>query len=165
MTEHTPNELRAKRVLALFAGKGLLVCEGIDPNPNSKVSVRDAIWVGHNIDKRVTEAFPAALIHFPKSFRHLDQLPHELKLIVSLIKNGVTSGPEYQGVPFEIMASRASQILPDRRVKPIGVRKILKCYRLRPTIVSLIQAQAKERGITETAYLENLILQDYKRRS
>ena len=164
MQNRSPTELRAGKVLGFFVGKGLLEAVGVQARPNTKVSLKDALWVGMAIDRRVLEVLPAALIHFPKSFRHVDQIPEKLQAIVSEIKRGATSGHDYEGIEFRLMAARARQILPDRRLKPIGVRKITKCYRLRPTIVAQMKASASARGLTETAYLESLVLADYRKR-
>ena len=99
----------------MLTGKGLLDPAISEPRPNIKVSIRDVLWVGHNTDKIVLEVLPAALIHFPKSFLHPEQLPIRLREIIAEIKKAATTGPEYEGIEMRLMPSRAIQGLPDRR--------------------------------------------------
>ena len=154
-------ELRADKryhkVLGFFVAKKLLVATNINPQPSIKLDIRDVLWVAENIEPRVLEVLPAAILHFPKTFLHLDQLPKELSDTIESIKKGKKDGQDFQGIAYSKMLHWAKKQLEDGRVKPIGKKKITKTYRFSPKVAESLKALSKKQGKSETSILEDLI--------
>jgi hypothetical protein len=148
---------RYRKVIGFLKGKGLLIDEIAKPRPNVKLDVKDVLWVGEKVEPRVFEVFPAAFLHFPKTFFNIEALPKDLAEIVEAIRLKIPMAPDYKGIETKKMNHWANRFLKDRRVKPITERKIPKNYRLRPQVIEILKKKALEANLSETECLEKLI--------
>jgi hypothetical protein len=106
---------RAKNTLGFLINKGLLWTNQPIEAYVGKINILDAIWTAENIEPRVYEVLPAALIHFPKTFIGLKNLPEELFLITKAIKAGKTpEKEEWNGIKTKNMAKWANNPLKDK---------------------------------------------------
>lgn len=153
---------RYKRVLGFFVAKKLLVAEKIKPLPNIKLNIRDVIWVAENLEPRIWEVLPAAIIHFPKTFFNQQYLPENFSSLIESIKRQKDIKEIFKGVSFNRMRYWAEIPLLDQRVKPIGIRKATKTFRLSPLSIQIINQGSKELKITKTEFLEKIILKEKK---
>src|SRR3990167_6121047 len=145
---------RSKRVLGFFVSKGLLINEKITPRPNIKLDMHDVIWVAKNLEPRIWEVLPAACIHFPKTFLHLEILPKPIRSVIeTIIKQQPLSGSVF-GISYQKMKQWAEISMRDKRVKPIGVRKVTKTFRLSPDCIKILKKCSKTFQCTETDFLE-----------
>jgi hypothetical protein len=106
---------------------------------------------------RVYAVLPAAIIHFKNSITGHDALPATLRKIISGIEKHKTLDIEYKGITFEEMRTWASIPLKDKRIKPVGEKKIVKTFRLTPKAVSKLERIASEQSKEVTQVLEELI--------
>jgi hypothetical protein len=113
--------------------------------------------VAENIEPRILELFPAALLRFPKTFLHKEDIPSDLQQVLTALKQNKDHGPAYQWVAYADMKRWANFTLPDRRTKPMRSRRRTKSFRIRPEIASILSERAKQRGVGETELLEELI--------
>ncbi|MCB0321950.1 MAG: hypothetical protein KDD69_00205 [Bdellovibrionales bacterium] len=145
-----------ERVVGFFVAKGLLVAPQITPRPSVKLDVRDVLAAADE-EPRVMEVFPAALIHFPRTFQHQERLPEALGEIVERIRKNLPTGRDYKGISYKKMRHWATKELRDRRTKPVGEKKVMRSYRLSPAAYEKLRAHSEKQGVTETALLEELI--------
>src|SRR5579883_2301162 len=79
------NEVRRKDVrftktIALLKAKGLLHTNlPIEPETGIRLDINDALWAGKNVEPRILEVLPAAILHFRNNFAGIDKLPKELE--------------------------------------------------------------------------------------
>lgn len=151
---------RYRKVLGFLKAKGLLFDETVRPRPNIKLDVIDVLWVAENLEPRVLEVFPAALIHFNKTFFNTQVLPDALNKIIESIRKRSDLDTIYKGIEFKKMKEWANHPLKDKRVKPIRDHKITKTYRLKPKALEALKLKAKAVDLNETEFLERIILQN-----
>ena len=148
---------RYKRVLGFLQAKGLLYTLDIVSQPNIKINISDALWVAENIEPRVLEVLPAAVISFPSTFVHKEDLPPELENIIRKIRLGKKITGTYKGIECRKMLFWAKQSLTDGRMKPIGEKRITKTYRFLPETVKKLKNASVTAKLNETAFLEKII--------
>lgn len=151
------NDSRYERVIGFLSGKGLLLSNRVTPSKRSKLDVVEALWVGENLEPRVLEVLPAAVLRFRGQCKRRDALPQELADAIKAIGEDRTPAGGYLGVSFEAMHRWARAPLPDKRTKSISDRKRLKSFRFSPVVLEQLARLAKKEGITETAVLEELV--------
>lgn len=161
IAEEKDKELRSsesyKNVVSLLSGLKFLISPDIKPSPLSKVDIDEVIRAGTNIDLRILEVLPAAIISSPRSFIGLDRLPRELKGVVRALKGG-REGPSYGGISFEKFFEAASRDIKDGKRKPVGKRKVSKTFRFSPEVIALIDKKSREHGLSNTAVIEKVLL-------
>jgi hypothetical protein len=153
-------DIRYLKVMGFLKAKGLLFDETIKPRPIVKLDVKDVLWVGKNVEPRVLEVFPAAYLHFTRTFLNTDEIPDELWQIIEAIRLRRDLDVDYEGIHFNKMRRWAEVPLKDLRVKPVNQKKIPKNFRLSPAAVARLEIRAKKSNLTETKLLEQLILND-----
>ncbi|HLG19014.1 MAG TPA: hypothetical protein VI895_04250 [Bdellovibrionota bacterium] len=152
---------RTKRVLGFLAAKGLLIVPWVKARPTGKLRVPDVLWVAKNVEPRVLEVLPAALLHFPAAFLQKDRLPKDVRAVLAQIKKGEKADRMVRGIPFKNFQRWTERILPDRRTKPLSrQRRITKSFRFPQHIAEGIRQQASLRGLGESQYLESLVRKD-----
>ena len=151
------NELTTERVIGFFVAKGLLISEYYAPKGSERLNSKDVLWVAKHAEPRVLEVLPAAILHFPSSFPDKEKFPRIIHKIVEAIKAGETDGPEIKGFSYKDMKRWADMELSDQRTVPLSKKKVLKAFRLRPSIIELLQEKAEAKGLNATSYLEELI--------
>ena len=77
---------RAKRVIGFLGAKKLLIHNFTQLNENARFTVEEALWVAENVEPRVVEILPAALIHFPEYIDGKEAKPAKLKEMVEGLK-------------------------------------------------------------------------------
>lgn len=148
---------RYLKVVGFLCGKKLLQAESIKKTPNIKVSVKDAVWAANNVEPRILEVLPAAILHFPRSFVDLRHLPETLKEVLECLEQGRT-GPAYNGIAFEQLLRWAQYTPSDRRIRPLDSKRVARSFRLTRPTANLLTTKAKAMGVSESSYLSELIL-------
>jgi hypothetical protein len=157
MKNLTLKDKHTEDVLGFLVAKGLLIAPNITPRPLVKLDLKAVIRVGLEIEPRVIEVLPAALLHFPKSFRNTKKLPKKIREVLDHIQEDRTDGPSLAGIKYEDMRRWANTPLKDLRVVPENKRRIMKSIRLSPDTLKILKTKAREAGVSETEYIENLI--------
>ncbi len=147
----------ARDVFGFLASKGLLFVDGILEKPSVKLDLAKVLRIGTEIEPRVLEVLPAALIHFPKTFLNWAALPEKVAAVIASIKNNSDTGPDLAGIPYKAMRRWAHFQMKDRRTVPLNERRVMKSVRFRPSTLIKLKERAKAAGLTETEYLEELI--------
>lgn len=120
-------DLRFRKAIALLKGKGLLDTNlPIRATPRMRMEIKDALWAGRNVEPRILEVLPAALLHYRKNFLGTEKLPEDLDKVLKAIRNNDANGPAFEGVPFEKMKHWANTRLKDKRTKPSKEKKVPK---------------------------------------
>lgn len=150
---------RFKEAMGLLVAKGFLRTNfDVTPLPNKRLRTDDAIWAGKNVEPRILEVLPAAVLRLGRHF-DLDPARHkELITVVDQLRRRVEKGDPFCGIPYEKLKPWADFPLRDKRVKPIAKKKVVKTFRLEPLAVEGLKKAAAERRCTETEVLESLIL-------
>jgi hypothetical protein len=146
-------------VLGFLAAKGLLTTnQDVRARARRRIQIEDAIWAGKNVEPRILEVLPAAVMRFPKNFEYTRNVPRELAGIVDLLKARREEGPDFLGIPFAKLRVWADLRLADRRTKPVAEKKIMRTFRLTPAVVCRLQELARETGCTLTEALERALI-------
>jgi hypothetical protein len=148
---------RYHSVIGFFAAKGLLYAPQVKPRRSENLRIKDVIWVGENLEPRVFEVLPAAILHFPRSFSGGGKLPRDLQEVMHALAQGVKEHPDCRGIPYQKIKHWAERALPDKRTTPLSRRKVMRSYRLSPETARLIKEQAAKRKMSEAGYLEMLV--------
>ncbi len=144
---------------------GFLVAKGflrtnleVRLTPNKRLSIDDAIWAGQNVEPRILEVLPAAVLRLGKHF-DLDPARHkDLTQTMDRLRRRETKGADFLGMPYEKIRMWAELPLRDKRVKAVTEKKVVKTFRLEFAALERLRKIAKKNGITETKALERLIL-------
>jgi hypothetical protein len=125
--------------------------------PNKRLRIDDAILAGQNVEPRILEVLPAAVLRLGRHF-DLDPGKHaDLTRTVTQLRTRQDRGEEFQGIPYTKLKVWAEIPFPDRRVKPAAEKKVTKTFRLHPPGSRSPSGKAQVRRTTETAILESLI--------
>ena len=146
---------------------GFLVAKGflntnmqVDLLPNKRLRVDDAIWAGENVEPRILEVLPAAVLRLGRYF-DLEPLKHqELERTVVRLHRREEHGEPFRGIPYDKLKVWADLPLRDKRVKPVTEKKVMKTFRMDPRAVDRLRKIARERGCSEAAVLESLLTED-----
>ena len=145
---------KTERIFGFFVATGFLGIEGIRPLPTIKLDIEDVIKVGTEIEPRVLEVLPAAMLRFPRSFLNWDKVPPKLQLVLDCIKKNKEEGPDLAGLPYKDLKRWANFQLPDKRSLPVNERRVRTNWRLKPATLAEIKRLALEQEIDETAVIE-----------
>src|SRR3989338_45031 len=154
---------RTQKVLGFLIAKGLLLGGNVQPQPNVKVTLEEALWVGETVEPRVIEVLTTALLHFPKTFIETKNMPPFLKDIIVHIKKHHLEGPDYRGILYRDMKKWAERLLTDKRTKPLSEIRVNKTYRFNTHVLQKMHQRAKAQKMSVTQYLENLIKKDIEK--
>lgn len=145
-------DLRFKKAMGIFKAKGLLQTNlDIPARTGAKIEVQDALWAGRNVEPRILEVLPAAIIHHRANFMGCEDLPKELQEVLKAIRNDANDGPDFEGIPYTKMKHWANMRLKDKRTKPAKELRQPKTLRLKvDTIAKLhrIIAAGKAKDLT-----------------
>ncbi len=150
---------RFKTTMGFLVAKGFLQTNYQVPSlPNIRLKVDDAIWAGVNVEPRILEVLPAAILRLEKHF-DLDPVRHrDLATTVHDLREQKDVGQDFLGAPFEKLKRWANLKLKDKRTKKPTDKKVVKTFRLNPAVVDKIRQLATKEKITETAVIERVIL-------
>jgi hypothetical protein len=156
--EKNRRDLRFLDTMAFFVAKGFLKTNMRLPlRPNTRVRLDDAIWAGQNVEPRIFEVLPAAILRLGRHF-DLDADKHaDLAHTVAQLRGREEHGDSFQGIPYAKLKVWAETPLRDRRVKPTAEKKAPKTFRLHPIAIERLERIARDRDMTVTAALEKLI--------
>jgi len=157
--EENFRDRRTQHVMGFLLAKGLLVGEGIPLRGEAKLYVEDVLWVGRNVEPRVLEVFPAALIHFPRTFLGTAHIPANLKEVITAIRARDKHGPDFEGMRYRDMKKWADKATADRRTKPLSEIRINKTFRLSPDAIRALEQRSMKAELTMTRFLEKLLLE------
>lgn len=146
-----------KTVLGFLVAKGFIVAPTITPKPTAKIDIKAAIKVGTQVEPRVLEVLPAAMLRFPKSFLHWENIPEKLRVVLECLKKNLDEGPDLGGLPYKDLKQWADFELPDKRTVPNNEKKVKKYWKLRPAIIAEIKRRADIQGISEGQVIEALL--------
>ncbi|MCO6431598.1 MAG: hypothetical protein J5J00_12115 [Deltaproteobacteria bacterium] len=145
-----------KRVIGVLSGLGFLVAPGMKQTPAAKVDFMDALKVGMELEPRVLEVLPAAVLSYPKTFLHFEKAPQVFRAIVDALRYGRT-GPDFQSISFQRFYEAADRATGSSKRKIVSERKIPRTFRLSASALKALSSRAKMLGIGRTEYLERLI--------
>lgn len=145
--------------MGFFTAKRLLIGAQFKQRTGAKLLVEDVLWVAENVEPRVYEVLPAALIRFPKTFIGKGQLPKVVKRVVAAIERNEQDHPGYFGFEYCKMLHWANKPLPDKRTVPVIERKKNKTFRFSPIVLTAMKTLAEKSGLSETALIEQLVSQ------
>lgn len=152
---------RYTKTLGFFQAKGLLWAKNIKPVGGVKLAIKDVLWVAKNIEPRVFEVLPAALLHCPRSFLVQTHLPEEIKQILQALKLGLAQGPSYIGIPFGKFKFWAEFKTKDGRVRALSEKSVARSFRLLPQAARLLEDRAKAEGISQGVMISKIILDHF----
>ena len=150
---------RYLQTMGFLIAKGFLKTNQPIPRlPNKQIRLEDAIWAGENVEPRILEVLPAAVLRLPKHF-NLDAKQHpELFVAIEKLKKQEVQGEALWGVPYEKFKIWTRLSLADKRMKDITERKVSKTFRFTPHLIALLKERSKLLGCTETEVLERALL-------
>lgn len=159
ITANYRRDPRFLNVMGFLVTKGLLGINASIPElPNKRLTIDDAIWAGVNVEPRILEVLPAAVIRFPRNF-DLDPDRHpELTKTINDLRRHQTQGTDFLGIPYAKVRVWLDFPLKDGRLKLPSEKKVTKSFRLTPKAIARLRALAQESSRTETAVLEDRIL-------
>lgn len=125
--------------------------------PNKRLRIADAIWAGLNVEPRILEVLPAAVLRLPRHF-DFDPAEHaDLARVVGQLRRREAEGDGFHGIPYAKIRVWAELPLRDKRVKPVTKKKKVKTFRLDPLAVERLTKAAQQRQCTETEVIESLL--------
>lgn len=150
-------ENTVREVLGFFVAKGFFQIGGVAPKPLAKLDIALVLEVGRRYDRRLLEALPAAIIHFPRTFTNHAALSLAMQAAIKELSRGKSTGPAADGIPYDAMMGWLRRPLTDKRVRPVSARRVMKSFRFRPEVLQRLKTQAKESGLTETEFIERIL--------
>jgi hypothetical protein len=146
---------RYLRTIGFLVGKGFLHANREFPKmPNMRINVEDAIWAGKNVEPRILEVLPAAVMRLGRHFNYDPEVHVDLRKIIEQLKQSVEG--DFLGVPAEKIRPWLNIRLKDRRVKNLDQKKVIKTFRLSPDTISTIKSLKSAMKISEAELLERL---------
>ena len=146
------------KITGFLIAKGFLYSnENIPLYPNEHINLKDAIWVGRNVEPRILEVLPAAYERFKKHFLGDADTAQKIKYVIDGIKQSKDQNIEFYGIPLEKIKRWFYIRLRDGRSKPLDKRKVSKTYRFKPETVETLKELKDQTGKNETKIIEDLI--------
>lgn len=143
------------RTIAFLVGKGFLHANRELPKtPNIRINIEDAIWAGKNVEPRILEVLPAAVMRLEKHFDYNPEVHVELKKIIEKLKENTVG--DFFGIPTEKIRPWLNIRLKDKRIKSLGEKKVIKTFRLSPVTIERIKDLKRTMKISEADLLEKL---------
>lgn len=131
---------RFQKTIGILKAKGFLQTNlDIPARTGAKVDIEDALWAGRNVEPRILEVLPAAIIHYRANFLGLDNAPKEIQTLLKAIRNNKKTGPDFEGITYKKMKHWANIPLKDKRTKPAKNLKVPKTLRLKLDTISKLQ--------------------------
>ena len=145
--------------MGFLVAKGLLSANyDLPRQPNRRLLLEDVLWAGQEVEPRIMEVLPAAVLRLGAHFDFDAERHPELAGVLAALRTQAVEGPEFFGVPYAELKVWADFPLPDRRVKMISEKKIPRPFRLRPDVIAALKERARAAGCSETELLERKIL-------
>ena len=88
---------------------------------NKRLRIDDALWAGRNVEFRIFEVLPAAVLRLGKHF-DLDPARHpELAKVVARLRRSEATGEAFCGMPYDKVKAWAEFPLRDRGFRKIAI--------------------------------------------
>ncbi len=153
---------RYRNTMAFLVNKGFLRANQKFPmGGNVRIAIEDAIWAGQNIEPRILEVLPAAVIRLNKHFvlgKNRTKEMINLEETINDLRELKEQGRDFLGIRYDKIKIWVNFKLKDGRIKTQVDKKIARNYRLRPKTIEILKNKALASKISDTEYLENLIL-------
>jgi hypothetical protein len=115
---------RFRRAVKFFALKGYVMTSLIPRiSYRGKLSVGDLIWACENVEPRLFEILPAALICFAGHFDAQEIWPQDLCKVVQALKAGSQDGPDFRKHSYRAIQLWLDFETQDQRSKRIENRR------------------------------------------
>lgn len=152
-------DVRYRRSINFLVDVGLLLAAKThSPEPErNHVGVRDLLWAGRNVEPRILEVLPSALLHYAHRIKGATNLPGELEAVMRAIRAGAEVGPSLDGIPYPVLLRWAVRPPRDGRVKKLSDKRTLKSFRLTTRSLQRLKALAERLSLSETAVIEKLL--------
>lgn len=155
-------DIRYKIAMAFLVKKGFLKTN-IDfaKHYQARVRIKDMIWAGQNVEPRILEVLPAAILRLPKAF-----IFEDIKKILNLdqvlndLREHKEEGHDFLNMPYKKIKVWMNIALNDRRTKTDDNKKVMKTFRLSPQAIVDIDLLKKRNGLSEAAMIEKLIAKE-----
>jgi hypothetical protein len=149
---------RFKRTMGFLVAKGFLQTNfEVQKLPNQRLLIEDAIWAGKNVEPRILEVLPAAVLRLEKHFDLNAEKHKGLARVVNQLREGIVEGDEFFEIPFKKLKAWVNLPLPDGRTKVQSEKKLMKTFRLSPKAVATLEQAALRAGRSITEVLEERI--------
>lgn len=146
-------------VMGFLVTKGFLGANYPLPRrPNKKLFLDDALWAGRNVEPRILEVLPAAVLRLGAHFDFDPARRPELAAVMDALKRGEENGPDFFGVPYAKAREWVNLPLRDGRTKPMKNRKVMKTFRLAPEAAAALKKLAARENCSEAEILERKLL-------
>jgi hypothetical protein len=149
-------DIRFLNVMGFLVAKGFLYTnQQIQKLPNARIDIEDAIWAGKNLEPRILEVLPAAVIRLGKHFNFDPQMHRELNYAIEGLKSNKEG--DFFGIPLAKIRPWLNIRLKDRRTKREIEKKIPKTFRLRLDTIGKLKALKNSTRKSEAQIIEDLI--------
>jgi hypothetical protein len=149
---------RFVKTLSFLTTKGFLFTnQNLPKAPNLHLQIDDAIWAGKNLEPRILEVLPAAVLRLGKHFDYAPDRHRELAETLNDLRANKAVGHDFQGIPYEKLKVWVNLDLKDGRIKTLKEKRISKNFRLRPQTIDKLEKLAKKSRKNITAILEDLV--------
>lgn len=152
-------DLRYLQTMGFLVAKGFLRTNlSIPKLPNKRVNLADAIWAGKNVEPRILEVLPAAVLRLPRHFSLDREKFPELFLAVEALRKKQEEGPSVWGIPYDKYKIWVNLTLLDKRTKEATEKRVTKTFRFSPAAINTLKGQARLLQCTETEVIERLLV-------
>lgn len=143
---------------------GFLVAKGflrtnfnVQHMPNKRINIKDAIWAGQNVEPRILEVLPAAILRLEKHFDlKKDQYPM-LEKILNMLQRNEEYGEAFFDIPYQKLKMWLNFPLRDKRTKAHEKKKLMRTFRLTPLAILKLKELANQKNCSEAAVLEEVL--------
>jgi hypothetical protein len=154
--EKRRKDQRYKKTMGFLVAKGFLYTnQDITMIPNARIKIDDAIWAGRNVEPRILEVLPAAVMRLTKHFDYKPEKHIDLKVAIEKIKNGESG--HFFGIGLEKIKPWLNINLSDGRTKKTVNKKVMKTFRLLPETVEKLKRLKVKSGQSEAEIIEKLV--------
>ena len=150
-------KMNPEKILGFFVGKGLLTDPNVKPCSSAVLDLRHVLKAADEVEPRILEVLPAALLHFPRAFKNKKALPEEFIKLLKAIERGEDLSILYKGIRYRDMKRWANRQLKDKRTKPVSEKRIKRAYRLHPETIKLLRDISVFQKTSDTEILESLV--------
>jgi|GEM_PF-652993 len=151
---------RFRQTMGFLVAKGFLQTNfELQKLPNQRIRIEDAIWAGKNVEPRILEVLPAAVLRLEKHFDLNKEIHKELARVVTQLRDGVEAGDKFCEIPYQKLRAWVNISLRDGRTKIPGEKKIMKTFRLSPRAVEVLEQASRDSGLSVTEVLEKKIVE------
>ncbi len=123
-----------------------------------RISVSDAIWAGENVEPRILEVLPAAILRLKRRFIIETDVLELIHGAVAALQEAGTTGIDFFNIPFKKYSQWMNLPLTDRRTKTISQKKVMKSFRLSPAAIKSLQKLSAQLDLSSTETLEKILM-------